>query len=441
MSKEFMPLDTIHEIACGVDIHKKFLIAVICDESMPGNPVYFKNRFSLFTKNLHEFKDWLIEHHCYHVCMESTGKYWIPAFNILEPAMKEVRIVNPKWVKQIRGEKDDQKDAVLICNKYRHGETKASYIPCKDIRDGRQLTRTMTKLTQQRTTILNRINGALFASNYRLDMVFSSISTRSAQKIIRLLIDDQNHTNQEFLACVHKRCRASREDILSALDGIPFSKAEKVRLRILVRQLEDVEENIKNIQKAINELYKEMYAEIIICLCTVPGIGKIAAQKILSEIGPDMSYFSTPSKLARWAGLAQDQNESADRKYSNRIGQGGKYLKPIMVQCAWAAVKSKNPYYLTKFNNIASRRGRKRAIIAIARKMLVSIWAMLTYGEEWKPMDMNEKNGCPRGLDIQIAKSKLNNAVSALLSLGKTESDIRNELTEIIQTQPKTATV
>ncbi len=130
-----------------------------------------------------------------------------------------------------------------------------------------------------------------------------------------------------------------------------------------------------------------------------------------------MSIFANPARLARWAGLAQDRNESADRKYSNRIGQGGKYLKPIMVQCAWAAVKSKNPYYKAKFENIQSRRGTKRAIVAIARKMVVSIWAMLTYGSEWNPVDKKE-NGCPRELSIRKSISKLDHAVSELIGTG-----------------------
>ena len=432
MPKDFKPIDTVHSVACGVDIHKNFLIAVICDESTLGEPIFKKKRFSLFKKDLLDFRDWLLEHKCLHVCMESTGKYWIPAWNILEPVIEEVRIVNPKWVKQVKGEKDDQKDATMICNKYRHGETKASYIPEKKIRDARLLTRSRTKITQQITALTNRINNQLFCNNYRLDMVFSSTKTKSARKIINLIISDTPYTDIDILNCVNKRCSATPEEILKAVDGQKFSEGELFMLRHLVEERDQLEEQEKKLDIEISKLLDEDYREQLQAIQTVPGISKRSSQNILAEIGADMGFFLTPSRLARWAGLAQDRNESADRKYSNRIGRGGKYLKPIMVECAWAAVRSKHPYYRSKFNNISSRRGHKRALIAIARKMLVSIWAILHYGTEWAPLDMN-KNGCPRELDIRKSEQKLNVAISELLSLGQSKQEVVNNIIEMVQ--------
>ncbi len=427
----YSPIDITHQIACGIDVHKQFLIAVVCDETKPGEPVYYKQRFSLFTKDLRKLVDWLISLNCSHVCMESTGQYWVPVFRILENKMKEVRVVNPKWVKQVRGEKDDQKDAVMICNKYRHGETKSSFIPNKDIRGLRGLTRLETKMVNELTAICNRINIALVANNYRLDSVFSTIKTKSAQRILEIILNNDTWTDEQILECVDRRCKASRKDILAAVDGIPFDQLEKDKLQVLLAHKKVLEAEIKLLQSQIEEACKE-YLEIITVLMTIPGVGKRAAQCILAEIGDDMSIFANPARLARWAGLAQDRNESADRKYSNRIGQGGKYLKPIMVQCAWAAVKSKNPYYKAKFENIQSRRGTKRAIVAIARKMVVSIWAMLTYGSEWNPVDKKE-NGCPRELSIRKSISKLDHAVSELIAQGKDEKEITRELNSIIQ--------
>lgn len=431
MAKQYSPIDLTHKIACGMDVHKKFLIAVVCDESVPGQPVYHKKRFSLFTRDLRQLADWLISLNCYHSCMESTGNYWVPVFNILEPAMAEVRIVNPKWVKQVRGEKDDQKDAAMICNKYRHGETRSSYIPSRSIRDLRDLTRLETKMIQELTTINNRINKTLITNNYRLDSVFSSLKTLSAQRIIQVILKNDVWTEQQILECVDKRCKASADEILAAVDGIPLTKAEKIKLKSLLDQKNCLELQLKELQNNIKKLCEE-YKEIILLLATIPGIGKRAARCILAEIGDDISVFDSPSRLARWAGLAQDRNESADRKYSNRIGQGGKYLKPILVQCAWAAVKGSDPYYKMKFENIQSRRGAKRAIIAIARKMIVSIWAMLTYGQEWNPVDRKE-NGCPRQLSIRKSVDKLDSAVSELLSQGKTAEEIAEELVDSIQ--------
>lgn len=367
--------------------------------------------------------------------MESTGKYWHPVFNILEPAMAEVRIANPKWVKQVRGEKDGQKDATMICNKYRHGETKASYIPDRKIRDARSLTRLRTKLTQltqQRTTCSNRITNMLLSSNYRLDMVFSTIGTKSAQNVIRLLISGEPFTDKELFDCVSSRCRAAKEEIREAVNGIPFTDAQREQMKLLIRNYEELEDQLRELQRAIDKHLKD-YEEIIRTLCTVPGISRKDAQSLLAEIGPDMDCFASPGRLTRWDGLAQDCNESADSKYSNRVGQGGKYLKPLTVQIAWAAVRSKIPYYRVKFNNIASRRGKKRAIVAVARKILVSIWAMLRYGADWKPLDMDEKSGCPRELVIRKSINKAIEGLLELTSLGALKEDQGEELIKSIQ--------
>lgn len=422
MAKKVEPADVCHEIACGIDVHKSFLIAVICIETEHGHPIFMKKRFSLFTKGLRMLRDWLIENNCFYVCMESTGKYWIPVFNILEKDMEEVRIVNPKWVKQVRGEKDDEKDARMICNKYRHGETKKSYIPDVNIRDARMLTRLRTKLTQQLTSTVNRITNMLLASNYRLDMIFSSVKTKSAQGIINLLVSDKPWTEKDIMKCVHKRCKASEDEIRMAVDGIPFTTAQKEAMKVLLKDKARLEDEIAELSGDIARLLKQYQKELNL-LTSIPGIGEKAAENIIAEVGVDMGFFVSPSKLTRWAGLAQDRNQSADRKYSNRIGQGGKYLKPLMVQCAWAVVRSKNRYYKMKFDNISGRRGQKRAIIAIARKLLVSVWAVLTYGKKWAPLDMNEK-GCPRDMSIQKSKKKLKQTISEMLGLGMSVEEI-----------------
>lgn len=424
MPKEFVKyfrgnIDVIHPIACGIDVHSKFLVAVICIHTDPTkNPKYFKKRFSLFTGDLRCLLEWLKSFNCYYVCMESTGVYWCPVYNILEEEMSEVRIVNPKWVKAVKGEKDDTKDAAWICNKYRLGETRGSYIPNRTIRELRSYQRLKVKYIQARAADKNRIINVLTKNNYKLDMVFSSVHGVSSTKIINLILSDEPYTDEDVLKCVHRRCRASSEDILKAVDGIEMTSTEKARLQIIQKHIESLNDLINELDEKIDELLSaDEYQPYIEWLCTIPGIKLETAKKIIAEIGIDMSVFSSASKLSLWAGLAPGRNESAGVKHNVHVTKGGKYLKPILVEAAWAAVKSKDPYYRTKYEILSQRIGKKRAIVAIARKILVSIWHMFTQKEPWSPKDANEDH-VPMSLSQRRALSRLNAAACELEALG-----------------------
>lgn len=424
------PIDVVLPVACGVDVHKRFIVAVLCDATDPLHPVYHKKRFSTFTCSLREFRDWLLSYDCRHVCMESTGQYWRPVFNILESDMEEVRIVHPKWVKAVQDEKDDEKDAMWICNKYRHGDTKKSLIPPYVIRELRTLTRLRKKRVEQITEEKNRMINILTSKNYKLDMVFSTIAAKSAQKIIDLLISDKPYTEEDILRCVHKRCRASKEEILQACDGIELGSVDRLVLEELRDNIQFTEQQIRKLDEKIDKLVQP-YEEQIELLMSVPGIGREAAIKIIAEIGNDMGQFKTAARLTRWAGLVPGRHESAGKKSSVHITKGGKYLKPVLVQCAWAAIKAQSPYYRFKINGIAGRQGKKRAIIAIARKMLISIWAMLKDGTVWHPKDMDAA-GRPRELNLRNTKRKFKTAIQNLRDLGKTDEEIAVEFATII---------
>lgn len=433
MARQSIPIDIVHSIACGMDIHKEFLIAVICDATDPDRPVFIKKRFSTFSKSLRELSDWLVENHCFYVCMESTGNFWKPIFNVLEEKMVEVRICNPKWVKQVKGEKDDTNDAYWICNQYRLGLTRSSYIPAKDIRELRSLTRQKKKWREEITSETNRAINVLVDHNYRLDMVFSSMNVKSARKIISILVSKDSWTNEDILKCVHKRCKAAREDILEAVKGIKLSEAMKYKLQAIMNHVDYLQNQLAEMHLEIDKL-AEPHQEEIKALMTMPGVGRDAAICIIAEIGTDMSEFKNPARLAKWAGLAPGSNESAGKKFSRSVTKAGKYLKPCLVQCAWAAVKAKVPYYLAKFNAISRRAGKKRAIVAIARKMLTSIWAMLTYGSDWAPRDMTD-SGYPRETTAKSAKNKLQHAISDLACIGKSKEEITAVVTSIIEAE------
>lgn len=409
-------MEVIYSKACGVDVHKRFIVAVICDSSS-AKPKYIRKRFSTFNNQLIAFKNWLIDHDCQNVCMESTGKYYVPVYNALEGFISNVVVANPKWVRAIKGEKDDNKDAKWIADLFKLGLVRSSYIPSKDIRILREFTRYQYKLINTRSSEKNRFQNALTVGNCKIDMVFSDVFGKSASSIINLILSNDTYTSEDILSKVHGSCKASHEDILSAIDGVTLDAHQKARIEIVKKHMEYVDSLLCKIQKHIDEMVVG-YENYIQLLCTIPGVDRKSAITIISEIGVDMSQWSSHYKLVSWAGLAPGCNESAGKKKSVKISRAGVYLKPCLVQVAHAAIKDKNyDYYANKFNKISKRRGKKRSIIAIARKILVAIYHMLKTGEVFNPSDMS---------DIETSKKKRieyikNNFKNAFHQLMRTE--------------------
>lgn len=406
-------MEVIYSKSCGVDVHKRFIIAVICDSSS-ANPKYIRKRFSTFNNQLIAFKNWLIEHDCQNVCMESTGKYYVPVYNALEGFISNVVVANPKWVRAIKGEKDDNKDAKWIADLFKLGLVRSSYIPSKDIRILREFTRYQYKLINTRSSEKNRFQNALTVGNCKIDMVFSDVFGKSASSIINLILSNDTYTSEDILSKVHGSCKASHEDILSAIDGVTLDTHQKARIEIVKNHMEYVDSLLCKIQKHIDEMIVG-YENYIQLLCTIPGVDRKSAITIISEIGVDMSQWSSHHKLASWAGLAPGCNESAGKKKSVKISRAGVYLKPCLVQVAHAAVKDKDyDYYANKFNKISKRRGKKRAIIAIARKILVAIYHMLKTGEVFNPSDMTDIETSQKKR-IEYIKNNFKNAFNQLM--------------------------
>ena len=339
-----------YQTCCGVDVHKSFLVATIVKTTGGIEPSYQKKRFSTFNNSILEFKQWLLDNDCHDVCMESTGKYWVPVFNLLEDDINVV-IANPKWVKAVKGNKDDTKDSKWIGDLFRLGLVRGSYVPCKKIRILREYTRYRYKLISCRSSEKNRYQNALTVCNVALDSVVSDIFGKSSTSIIDYLFEQSGSSiNHEEIASKLLRSLKSKEDaVIESVEGYQMTDAQKYRMR-LVRAHMDY---------------------------------------ITAEIGTDMSQFSSSKRLCCWAGLTPGSNESAGKKKSVRITRAGVYLKPALVQCAHAAVKSdKSPYYKKKYDSLVKRRGKKRAIIAIARMILTAIYQMMSTGEQWNPSDL-----------------------------------------------------
>ena len=415
-------MEIIYPKACGVDVHKNFIVAVICI-SDSVKPRYIRKRFSTFNNQLIKFREWLIENDCSNVCMESTGKYYIPVYNALEGHISNVVVANPKWVKAIKGEKDDNKDAKWIADLFKFGIVRSSYIPELDIRILREFTRYQYKLINIRSSEKNRFQNALTVGNCKLDMVFTDVFGKSASSIVDLILSDNDFSDKDILSNVHRGCKASDEDILSAVNGTVLNSHQKARINIVKAHMEYVDSLIARLQDHIDVMVQN-FENYIQLLCTIPGVDRKSAITIISEIGVNMSQWSSHRKLASWAGLAPGCNESAGKKKSVKISRAAVYLKPCLVQVAHAAVKDKNcSYYADKYNKLSKRRGKKRSIIAIARKILVAIYQILKTGEVFNPSDMADIETTQKQR-IAYIKNNLKNAYNQLSRTGLTQEEI-----------------
>ena len=411
-------MKVVFPTCCGIDVHKSFLVATIIKTPKDNlQPEYQKKRFSVFNSELNRLADWLYENGCLDVCMESTGKYWVPVFNVLEKRGVRVVIANPKWVKAVKGNKDDTKDSKWIGDLFRIGLVKSSFIPAKDIRILRELTRYRYKLTSMKSSEKNRFQNAFTVCNVALDSVVSDMFGKTATAITDYLTSDEDFDPQHCVSLLRRSLKKKADDVLDSIEGYEISPEQKCRIGIVRDHLHYIEKLIERVDSCINTMV-EKYDGYISLLCTIPGVDRNSAITVISEIGVDMAQFGSSKRLCCWAGLTPGNNESAGKKKSVRISRAGVYLKPALVQVAHAAVKDKlNPYYALKYERIAKRRGKKRAIIAIARMILTAIYSMLSTGEIWNPVDLF-KIDMPDHLKEQQLQKAVKQAIRLLEAQG-----------------------
>ena len=411
-------MKVVYQTCCGVDVHKSFLVATIIKTTSGVQPSYHKKRFSTFNNSILEFKQWLLDNSCRDVCMESTGKYWIPVFNLLEDEIN-VTIANPKWVKAVKGNKDDTKDSKWIGDLFRLGLVPGSYIPCKPIRILREFTRYRYKLTSCRSSEKNRFQNALTVCNVALDSVVSDIFGKSATSVIDYLLQQSTASinHEEISSRLLRSLKKKSESVIESIEGYQMTDAQKYRMRLVHAHMDYITSTLADIDSMIDSLV-EPYENAVQLLCTIPGVDRKSAITIISEIGTDMAQFSNSKRLCCWAGLTPGNNESAGKKKSVRITRAGVYLKPALVQVAHAAVKSnQSPYYKAKYERIMKRRGKKRAIIAVARMILTAVYHMLSTGEAWNPTDLY-KIDMPEPLKNKQKEKAVRQAMKLLIAEG-----------------------
>ena len=394
-------LKIVYPICCGMDVHKSFVVACIATTNDHGVTNYKSKRFSTFTGDLRRCADWLSENNCKDVCMESTGKYWIPIYNILEHTCNIV-LAHPKYVKAIRGKKTDKRDAKWIADIFKHDLVSGSFIPPADIRQLRDLVRYHWKLTNFNVGEKNRAQNCLTVSNIKLDDVFSDVFGKAASAITtRLLESNEPFDVKPYLT---KNIKKPIEQIQAAVDGeMCAEQAEK--LRIIRSHMDSLELCKLNLESLILST-AEKYIPQLNLVMTAPGIQSFAAIGIISEIGVDMSVYPTSKHLCSWAGLTPQNNESAGKKKTTRISRAGAYIKPLLVQCALCAIRTKQfPEVRNRYLALKKRRGHKKAIIAIARMLLTAIYNILKWNEVYNSELYRKADRPPAHREVSVEEA------------------------------------
>lgn len=389
---------------CGLDVHKTWIYACIGITDPNGRTEYKQARFSSFSNGLRDLAAWLSRYSCTDVCMESTGKYWIPVFNILEKSCF-VTLAHPKYTKPQKGNKTDRKDAKWICDLFMCDMIKPSFIPSPEIRQLRDLIRYRTKLTNMLTGEKNRAQNCLTVSNLKLDDVFSDVFGKSARSITNFILEHPGETF-DVSPFVDPRCKTPVSEIQAAVDGA-ISPEQAVKLRQCLVHIDELEAHRKEIESEILQI-AEPFSAVLDLLYTLPGLDKnpITAIAILSEIGPDMSVFPSSKHLVSWAGCCPRNDQSNPKVKSRRISRAGSYLKPLLVQVANALIKSKkHPEFKERYHRIKSRRGHKKAIIAVCKMLLTAIWNMLSKLEPYNPEGFLEHRPVKQGKTLSVSQA------------------------------------
>jgi len=381
----------VHPICCGVDVHKRVIVATIATTCNNNITTYITESFTTVNADLFRFRDWLKERGCYDVCMESTGKYWIPVFNVLEDAGMKVLLTHPKYVRAIKGKKTDKKDSKWIADVFKFDMVRASFIPPKDIRALRELARYRYKLVAARTAERNRFQNCMTVSNISLANVLSDPFGKTATDIMNLVLTSSVFTEAACVELIHMSAKKKTELILASIRDCHIESDQRFKMREVNAHMDYLNQAITRTEAELFVRIQPYYNVVEHLSAYLPGISQLSAALIIAEIGADMSVFESSKHLASWAGLTPANNESAGKKKSVRISKAGHFLKPLLITCALSAIKSKKePYFAVKYQRIKQRRGHKKAIIAIARMLLTSIYHMIMTGEVFSPCDYKE---------------------------------------------------
>lgn len=365
-------MEVLHPRCAGLDVHKDVVVA--CARiHVRQSARHLKAEFSTTTSGLLALSDWLTEHRCEHVAMEATGVYWKPVWHVLEGRF-ELLLVNPGHARNVPGRKSDVSDAHWLADLHAHGLIRASFVPPAPIQELRDLTRTRKQLVRQVARHTLRIQKTLEDANIKLTGVISNLLGTSGRAILKALIAGETDP-ERLLDRTTGRLRASRERLLEGLRGT-VTDHHRFMLKLHLRQIDSLEVSIGQLERHLEKLLRP-FRERVEQLATIPGVSDTVAQVLIAEIGLDMSRFPTSAQLVSWAGLCPRMDESAGKRRSTRVRQGAPWLKTTLVVAAWAAIGSRGTYLRAQFQRLKSRRGPKKAVVAVASSILTAAYYIL----------------------------------------------------------------
>lgn len=373
-------MEVLYPRCAGLDVHKDTVVACI---RCVTEPVHREVRtFATTTSDLFELADWLESHGCTHVAMEATGVYWKPVWHILE-ARFELVLANAQHIRNVPGRKTDVNDAMWIADLLAHGLIRGSFVPPARIQELRDLTRTRKQLVREISQHTLRIHKVLEDANLKVASVLSSVLGTSGRAMLAAIVAGQD--NPEHLADLAVgTARRKRVELIEALRG-RTTDHHRAMLKLHLGLIAALESALAELDGAAGKLLAPIQERAAL-LTTMPGVSDIVAQVIVAEIGVDMSRFPTAGHLVSWAGLCPRNDESAGKRRSTRVRKSGTWLKTTLVTAAWAAARKKDSYLRAQFLRIKSRRGAKKAILAVAASMLTAAYHMLRDGIEYRDL-------------------------------------------------------
>jgi len=364
---------------CGLDVHKDSIYAAIYN----GKDRSDVQVFGTFTGQIAQLIEWLEQNQVKRIALESTGIYWVPVWNMLEEKDFQLTLVNPWFIKQMPGRKSDVKDAQWIATLLHKDMLRKSFVPPKQIRVLRNYTRQYVKLQWNTSRVLLELAKQLELCNIRLTSVFTKTDSLSIIRVIRLLIKGCDNI-QELLQCISPVIMKRKGYLVkAALQGCVREDSRFI-LDLLMQQYDLLNLQLAAVEAQMLKICEEHYHEQLRLLQTIPGIKEQSAMQIISETGGDMQAFESSSKMVGWAGLRPGNDESAGKIKSTKITKGNRYLKRILIQTSWGASRTKGSTFKIKFEQLAKRISRKKALVAISRRLLTVIWNVLSKKEPYR---------------------------------------------------------
>ena len=394
-------MEKVYERCCGIDVHKKVVVACLRN----GNKKEIRE-FGTSTRELLMLSDWLHANECEMVAMESTGSYWKPLYNVLESQELPAMVVNAQHMKAVPGRKTDQKDAEWIADLLQHGLLKSSFIPSKAQRELRELVSYRRSLVGEKSRELNRLQKMLEGGNIKLSGTISDVNGKTGRNILNALVRGEVISRERLSELIVSHVKADSNRLLDDLQGV-LTPLQRKMIGVVLKHIDELNKYIAELDDEIDGNMSDGDKARVAQLDDIPGIASDSAKTILAIIGTDMSRFPSANHLCSWAGVAPGNNESAGKRLSGRITKGNKVLKSTLVQCANAAVRVKTSFFSAQYQRLSVRRGKKRAIVAVAHSILITIYHMLKDGQLFQDLGANYYNQFNKERKVNALLSKL----------------------------------